>query len=43
MRTIAAGLSAVVALLVFASCAGTNTAVGVTTNQTVYEEEKNPR
>jgi uncharacterized lipoprotein YajG len=38
-----AGLFAVVALLIFASCAGTNTAVGVTTNQTVYEEEKNPR
>ncbi|MEY2575904.1 MAG: hypothetical protein QOF80_1391 [Verrucomicrobiota bacterium] len=38
-----AGLFAVVALLIFASCAGTTTAVGVTTNQTVYEEEKNPR
>jgi hypothetical protein len=38
-----AGLIAAVALLVFASCAGTTTAVGVTTNQTVYEEEKSPR
>jgi hypothetical protein len=38
-----AGLVAVVALLLFASCAGTTTAVGVTTNETVYEEEKNPR
>jgi uncharacterized lipoprotein YajG len=38
-----AALVAAVALLLFTSCAGTRTAVGVTTNQTVYEEEKNPR
>jgi hypothetical protein len=38
-----AGLMAAVALLLFASCAGMTTAVGVTTNETVYEEEKNPR
>ena len=43
MRTLVAGLLAVVALLVFASCAGTTTAVGVTTNETAYAEEKNPR
>jgi hypothetical protein len=34
---------AVVALLLFTSCAGTTTAVGVTTNETAYAEEKNPR
>jgi len=39
----AAGLVAAVALLLFAPCAGTTTAVGVTTNETVYEDEKNPR
>jgi hypothetical protein len=43
MRTLVAGLFAFVAVLVFASCAGTKTAVGVTTNETVYEEEKSPR
>jgi hypothetical protein len=43
MRTLVAGLFAFVVVLVFASCAGTKTAVGVTTNETVYEEEKSPR
>jgi hypothetical protein len=43
MRTLGAGLVAAGALLLFASCAGTKTAVGVTTNETVYEDEKNPR
>jgi uncharacterized lipoprotein YajG len=43
MRSMAASLIAAAALLLFASCAGTTTAVGVTTNQDAYAEEKNPR
>jgi hypothetical protein len=30
-------------LFFLASCVGTNTAVGITTNETAYAEEKRPR
>ena len=43
MRFIAAALVTLVALLGFAACAGTNTSVGITTNQDAYAEEKRPR
>jgi hypothetical protein len=43
MRLIAAAWLAMTALLGLAACAGTNAAVGITTNQDAYAEEKRPR
>ena len=43
MRLLAVAVLMVVALLELAACAGTNTAVGVTTNQDAYAEEKRLR
>jgi hypothetical protein len=43
MRLIAAVLLAITALLGLTACAGTNTAVGITTNETAYAEQKNLR
>ena len=43
MRLIAAALLAMTIALVVAACAGTNTAVGITTNEAAYAEEKRPR
>ena len=43
MRLIALVLVTLTALLGLAACAGTNTAVGITTNEAAYAEEKNPR
>ena len=42
MRLIAA-LLAVATVVSLAACAGTNTAVGITTNEAAYAEEKRPR
>jgi hypothetical protein len=43
MRLIAAALLAITIVLGLAACAGTNTAIGITTNETAYAEEKRPR
>ena len=42
MRLIAGALLVLLGLFAFASCAGTNTAVGITTNEAAYAEEKHP-
>jgi hypothetical protein len=43
MRLLPAVLLMLVVLFGLAACAGMNTAVGITTNQDAYAEEKRPR
>jgi hypothetical protein len=43
MRLLAAALLTLIAFLGLTSCAGTNTAVGITTNQDAAAAEKRPR
>lgn len=42
-RAITSALAAIAAMLFLAGCAGTQTAVGLTTNQDAYAEEKHIR
>jgi hypothetical protein len=43
MRLMVTSLLIMMVLLGLAACAGTNTAVGITTNEAAYAEEKRPR
>lgn len=42
MRVMAATLLVITMALGLAACTGTNTAVGITTNEAAYAEEKRP-
>jgi len=42
MRSLAGALLLLLALFAFTSCAGTNTAVGITTNEAAEAEQKHP-